>query len=186
MLKLLFLFIVVLLILGLLVAAARIVTRRTEKPAASAASQPVPYVASGSILSPAEQRFLPVLEAAVAQISGGQGRVYVQLPYSRILTMRSGLDNSQRTTHRNKIDRKSADFVVVGPGFVPRIVVELDDRSHDRADRRQRDEFVERALADAGVRLVRVKVRGGYDVAELAECLGAGNGQRDPQQLHPG
>lgn len=179
------------LVVGVIVIGIVIVVRYLQGPRASsqpmrtsphvppAAVEPAPlppYTARGPILTPAEQRFLPALEAAVAQISGGQGRVYVQLPYSLILKVRPGLDNSQRQTYHNKIDRKTADFVIVGPGFVPRIVIELDDRTHERADRRERDEFVERALADAGVRLVRVKVRGGYDVGELVGLLAEGEG----------
>jgi very-short-patch-repair endonuclease len=37
-----------------------------------------------------------------------------------------------------------------------RLVIELDDASHERSDRKDRDEFLERALKAAGVPLLRV------------------------------
>ena len=51
-----------------------------------------------------------------------------------------------------------------------RLVVELDDRSHERPDRRERDRFKNDALTSAGVPILRVKV-GWYDAAELRESI---------------
>lgn len=128
-----------------------------------------PYVRREPFLSNAERQFLPALDAAVKQISEGKGRVYVQVQLSRLICVETGAHEWQRW--HNRIDRKSVDFVVTDSRLVPRIAVELDDRSHERADRRERDGFVERALKDAGVQLVRVKVRREYDVGELVGLL---------------
>lgn len=49
--------------------------------------------------------------------------------------------------------------------------VELDDRSHERQERQERDCFVEAVFAAAGLPLVRVPVSAEYDPAELAAGL---------------
>jgi len=47
------------------------------------------------------------------------------------------------------------------------LVIELDDWSHKRADRRERDKFVDQALGDAGLSILRVPVQASYDPAAL-------------------
>jgi hypothetical protein len=49
--------------------------------------------------------------------------------------------------------------------------VELDDKSHERADRKQRDGFVEAVFAAAGLELLRVRVQRSYPPQELAALL---------------
>jgi hypothetical protein len=51
----------------------------------------------------------------------------------------------------------------------PRLVIELDDRSHARPKAKERDAYKDAALAAAGVPVLRVAVTGRYDVAELRE-----------------
>ena len=45
--------------------------------------------------------------------------------------------------------------------------MELDDSSHDAEDRRERDEFVDQALAAAGLAIVHVRAKRGYQLDEL-------------------
>ncbi len=49
--------------------------------------------------------------------------------------------------------------------------IELDDRSHRRADRRQRDTFVEGVFNAAGLPIARVPVRSAYPVEQLGTGL---------------
>ncbi|MBX3362852.1 MAG: DUF2726 domain-containing protein [Phycisphaeraceae bacterium] len=129
----------------------------SEEPGSS--DGPLPYRRrDASVLTPAEQRFFAALEQAVAQISGGKGRVLAQIPLSRLIEANAG-DASERQRAHNKIDRKSVDFVVVDSGFNVRAAIELDDASHGRQSRKERDEFVEKACAAAGVVLVRCAAR---------------------------
>jgi hypothetical protein len=73
-----------------------------------------------------------------------------------------------------KISQKHLDFVVVDADTTAvRFAVELDDRSHQRRDRQARDLFLDRALAAAGVPLVRVPAAASYDPARLREELRA-------------
>ena len=58
-----------------------------------------------------------------------------------------------------KIAQKHIDFVLFWEDSTEVLLaIELDDRSHERPERRRRDEFVDRALHGAGVPLLRVPV----------------------------
>lgn len=49
----------------------------------------------------------------------------------------------------------------------PVCAVELDDKSHQRPERQDRDALVDSALAAAGLRMVRVSAKKSYNVEEL-------------------
>jgi very-short-patch-repair endonuclease len=75
-----------------------------------------------------------------------------------------------------KISQKHLDFVLVDSADTAiRLAIELDDRSHDRKDRRERDAFVDAALAVAGIPILRVAAASAYDArairARLHEAL---------------
>jgi very-short-patch-repair endonuclease len=57
----------------------------------------------------------------------------------------------------NRAASKSVDFVIVGHAGGVVLVIELDNRSHDRPDRMRRDQEVRAVLAHCGVLLVRVR-----------------------------
>ena len=74
----------------------------------------------------------------------------------------------KRQSYFNRIQSKHIDFVLCDRNDIkPILAIELDDSSHRRADRIARDEFVDNALAQAGLPLLRVPVRANYDPAEL-------------------
>ena len=52
-------------------------------------------------------------------------------------------------------------------------MVELDDKSHDRATRQGRDEFVDKALQAAGVPIFHFSVKRSYAVADVQKVLTA-------------
>ena len=73
-----------------------------------------------------------------------------------------------------KISQKHLDFVVVDANTTAvRFVIELDDRTHHRRDRRDRDAFVDAALAAAGVPILRVPAAASYEPARLRQELTA-------------
>jgi len=55
--------------------------------------------------------------------------------------------------HRNRFDRKVADFVLCDPSMKVQVVIELDDASHKGRERR--DAAREKLLARAGYKLLR-------------------------------
>lgn len=62
-----------------------------------------------------------------------------------------------RQTLINKIQAKHVDFVLVDQSMKLIGVLELDDSTHDRADRKQRDSFVREALEGAGITMIQTR-----------------------------
>ena len=62
-----------------------------------------------------------------------------------------------RQTLINKIQSKHVDFVLVDQEMKLIGVMELDDSTHDRADRKQRDSFVRDALEGAGITMIQTR-----------------------------
>lgn len=154
------------------------VGRRPSGAPVAAEDEPLPVErfvrVTEPIVSPAERAFLRVLENALYDdLVAERVRVAVQVQLTRLIAPEPGLTRGERARHRNKIDRKTVDFVVADGEWKPMVAIELDDRSHERGDRRRRDADVERWLGQAGVRLVRVAVRREYDVAEVRGMVAA-------------
>ena len=81
-------------------------------------------------------------------------------------------DYSKIRTYTNKIDRKHVDFLLCDPKTLrPMIGVELDDKSHQRQDRQERDEFVMNLFKVAKLPLARIPVKHSYSVSELNTLL---------------
>ncbi len=128
--------------------------------------EPLPYIPA-MLMTRAEIDFFKTIRRAV----GDSAIVFVQVPLGSILSISPGASDWQKW--RNKVDRKIVDFVLCHPvTLATMVVIELDDRSHLRESRKQRDEFVERALATARVRLVRIPSSwSGWSVEKLRSHL---------------
>lgn len=71
-----------------------------------------------------------------------------------------------------RISQKHLDFVLIDAETTAiRLVIELDDRTHQRKDRRERDIFVDSALDCAGVPILRVPAAAQYDAKDLRTAL---------------
>lgn len=70
------------------------------------------------------------------------------------------------------INQKSVDFVLCNKRYIePILAIELDDRTHDRQDRKDRDGEVERILKAASVPLLRLENHGHFDPQELSKRI---------------
>lgn len=126
----------------------------------------LPYIKKEYLMTKAEGEFFKVLEQAV------QGKYYIvpQVQLSNLVQV----EKPKRWEYalKNKIDRKSVDFVLFNKDFfIPHLVIELDDSSHLREDRISRDGFVDRVLDKAGVKIVHIKTAYSYDLKEVIESL---------------
>lgn len=65
--------------------------------------------------------------------------------------------NPKYKTYFYKVQAKHVDFVILDEKLVARCVVELDDSSHDAADRKERDDFVDEALCSVGYQVIRAR-----------------------------
>jgi very-short-patch-repair endonuclease len=83
-----------------------------------------------------------------------------------LISVRKGTENWQ--SHFNRISSKHVDFVLLEPQSLrPLLAIELDDKSHDAANRRERDAFVNEALAAAQMPFLRIKAARTYSPADL-------------------
>lgn len=133
------------------------------------------FVKKDPLFTPAERSFLGVLEQAL----DGRYRVFGKVRLGDIVKPAKGLSNSRRTTAQNKINQKHVDFVICTVSDLAVVgVVELDDKSHERNDRTDRDQFIDQALADAQISIIHIPARKGYEIAEVrakfAEYLAIG------------
>ena len=152
--------------LALIIGALWVLTRFLEarKPAADedTGDEPLPYITRDALLTAAERSFFAALQTAC----NGRSLIFVQVPLSKLIYPRAGIPRWQ--AFQNKIDRKSVDFVLADPTSLKvQLVIELDDRSHELKNRQDRDEFVNRALAAAGLKLLRVPAAANYNPQQL-------------------
>lgn len=134
----------------------------------AAAPEEPSFDACKELFSPAERSFFGVLEQAV----GGELKVLGKVRLGDLIQPVKGLSQSERTKSRNRIQQKHIDFVLCRPDTLEVVgLVELDDASHGRKDRADRDDFVDKALASAGVPVLHFPVRKAYAVAEVRTKL---------------
>jgi hypothetical protein len=127
--------------------------------------QDFPYRQRDDFLSPAEFSFYRVLVVAL----GNRAVICPKVGLGDIFYVAYGND---KQSFRNKIDRKHVDFLLCDPQMMkPRLGIELDDASHRRADRVERDQFVDKVFESAGLPLARFPARSGYDPKALAAHL---------------
>lgn len=70
------------------------------------------------------------------------------------------------------ISQKSVDYVLTDKNYLsPKLVIELDDQTHERQDRKDRDIEVERVLQDAGMPILRLENHGHFDPTEIAQKI---------------
>lgn len=105
-----------------------------------------PYYAKKPLSVPEQVLYFRLTKALPEHI------VLAQVQLSRILGVKRG--------HRfhewnNRINRLSADFVICRRDATVIAVIELDDSTHDKSDRKITDEKKTKALQSAGVTLIR-------------------------------
>ena len=126
-----------------------------------------PYKAKQVFLSNAEASFYHLLKKMT-------GEAMIIFPHIalRDLVSVSGVDKAEYYSFYNRMDRKQVDFVLADAKTLrPILVIELDDSTHQRADRVERDRFVEKVLETAKIPLARVPVKQSYDARELGELF---------------
>ncbi len=138
-----------------------------NKGSSSKRSNDLPYVLKHYLMSKAERSFFGVLEQVT---DSSTYYIFPQVSLSNLVTVEKGTGSYQ--TFYNKIDRKSVDFVLCDRVAVsPVLAIELDDSSHDREDRQERDAFVDQVLAKAGLPLLHVRAQAAYDPKQLAASI---------------
>ena len=118
------------------------------------------------LMSRAEHEFFNVLVGAV------ENRYYIfpQVHLPTILDHKIPGQNWKGAFRH--IDEKSVDFVICDKAYIkPLLVIELDDQTHEREDRKERDVEVGRILNDSGLPLLRFDNHGHFDMEEVKRLV---------------
>ncbi|HEX7550916.1 MAG TPA: DUF2726 domain-containing protein [Candidatus Methylomirabilis sp.] len=126
----------------------------------------LPYEKVGSLLTAAERSFY----GALCQEMDSRYQIFAKVRLSDLVEVPRG--TPRILWYRNMITQKHVDFVLcTATDLTPQLVIELDDSSHARRDRRKRDAFVDAALAAAGLPILRVPTQRAYAPAELRAMI---------------
>ena len=126
----------------------------------------MPYVARPRLVTKTELRFYKALVKAVQD----DWEVFAMVRIADLLRVQKGHKNHRKWL--NKILAKHIDFVLCHPGTLePQVCIELDDPSHNRADRVERDIFVNAAFDAAGLPLLRIPTEPTYRAREIRELI---------------
>ncbi len=134
---------------------------KTEEKTISAEADTFPYRLRDDFLSPAEKSFYLIVKG----IMGNTFTLCTKVSLADIFYVTNPNENKSA---RNRIDRKHVDFLICNAQtMTPVFAIELDDSSHTRPDRIERDEFVDGVFEAANLPLLHVPVRASYNTAEL-------------------
>lgn len=125
------------------------------------------YKGKKYFLTKSENIFYKLLKDAI----GNEYEIFSQVHLPTIVDhkVRNGQGWRGALAH---IHKKSVDFVLCDKEYLsPKLVIELDDKSHEREDRIKRDREVERILKDANLPLLRIKGGNMPTSAELKEKI---------------
>jgi len=153
--------VVVLVLLVIAASLVRLIGRQQTAQTVAGAYEAVP-----ALLTPAERSFFGVLQQAVAS----DYQIFAKVRLADIVRPVRSPSRSGWQSAFNRIAGKHVDFVLCDSlrlGVLA--VIELDDRSHERFERGVRDGFVDSALADARIPVLRVSARQSYSPTQIRE-----------------
>lgn len=126
---------------------------------------PEAYRNRQTLLSRGETAFFGPLTHAVA----GQFLIMCKVRLADVITCS---DADWRRGMGAAIAQKHLDFVLCDLRSTRYVLaIELDDRSHAQYHRRRRDRFVNEALSQARIRLVRFRASAHYSVKSIRDCI---------------
>lgn len=124
------------------------------------------YTRKDFLISRPEHEFFDIL----VEILGGKYHIFTQVHLPTILDHK--IKGQTWKAAFGHINGKSVDFVICDKAYVkPLLTIELDDRSHERLDRIERDSEVERMLQEAGMPLLRFGNNGNFNKEEIKKLV---------------
>lgn len=124
------------------------------------------YKLKDSVMTSSELTFFKVLLLSV----GNQYNIFPQIHLDAILDHKV-IGQSWFGAFRH-INEKSVDFVLCDKdNGKPIFAIELDDPSHEREDRKERDIEVERILKDVSFPLLRIKDKSNFTSEEISKMV---------------
>jgi hypothetical protein len=126
----------------------------------------LPYETRKAIVTRSELRFYKSLRKAVLD----DWEIFAMVRIADLLKVSE--NTAKRRLWLNKILSKHIDFVLCDPNTLEALVaIELDDVSHNRPERIERDKFVNLAFESAGLPLLRIPVEPSYKAREIRDLI---------------
>ena len=125
-----------------------------------------PYAKKPAIMTANERAFYRALIRAV----NDNHDIFAMVRIADLLAVQP--NTPKRQSWQNRINCKHIDFVLCdGETQQPVLAIEVDDRSHQRRDRQERDYFVDRAFDAAGLPLLRIEATRSYAARDLHAAI---------------
>lgn len=159
-----------LLLVLVLVAIAVFVLLKRKQGTHSGGDDKLPYCLGDGLFTPAERSFLGVLD----QVVGADFRVMGKVRVADVIAVTKGTPKATWQRAFNRISAKHFDFVLCRKtDLKPVCVIELNDQSHAKDDRKARDTFLDGVCAVAGLSLIFIPAQKSYQLNEVCHSIAA-------------
>jgi len=133
----------------------------------SGRKRPLPYKRVKNLCTPSERRFYSLLQEVLPKGC----LLFSKVRVADVLLPQSSSERGRWRSAFNKVACKHFDFVVCDRDLNILFAIELDDSSHARSDRVERDIFLNWACKSAGLPLLRVALQKSYDRERLRKTI---------------
>jgi hypothetical protein len=128
-------------------------------------TESLPYRLRDDFLSPAELSFYRILSTVISN----RAVIFTKVRLADIFFVSRPIENR---SYFSRISQRHVDFLVCQPNTVQPIVgIELDDSSHNRPNRKVRDEFLDQVFEAADLPLVRMPVQQAYTAQDVVKSI---------------
>ena len=142
--------------------------RQEEEEAYDLGLRTLPYEVNRDFLTPAERRFFLALQTYI----DGRLALFAKVNLRDVFKV-SRSAGQETLSYFNRINRKHVDFLLCDrKTFLPLCGVELDDSTHQQAERRERDKLVDRVYDNAGLALWHAAIEKEYTYDYFEDALG--------------
>ncbi len=126
------------------------------------------YKSKRGPLSPPEAQFYLALAHAVYP----EFIVFPKIRIADLITPDHPYKSSAWSSAFNRIQSKHVDFVLCKSSTLEAVaVVELDGLSHESVNQMKRDEFVNAAISECGIQVIRVPQQTSYSIPDARQML---------------
>ena len=153
--------IILLVVLAIIAFAIKTAGALQNNSSAPAGDPDLQYEKRSHLMTPAERSFFGVLEQALEQ----NWYIFSKVRLEDIIQVKKGVEKKKAFGLRNRIKSRHIDFILCDRDTLETVMcIELDDSSHKRKDRIERDKFIDSALLVAGVPIVRIPAKSTYTI----------------------
>lgn len=129
-----------------------------------------PYKRAEFLFTPAERVFYKHLVRAV----NGEYLVFGKVRVADLVTIKAAYGSKSSMRDLAKVAQKHVDFCLCDPDTLAvACAIELNDKSHERLDRKSRDGFLNKVFKDVGLPIVWMKTQSNYNQIEIRQSIRA-------------